>query len=194
MLGADALADIKEAVGDIERGLERCAWISRALMGEPPPTLHTGDLVAALRRMVDRHAVMPIDLDAPPDALPVRGCAAAVELVRTLLDNSRQHSRPPRASLRLAREGAHAWVELRDDGVPVAPELRAAAFTVEGQGSLKGRADGRYGRFCGLLTCALIAAELGGSIEALGDQGRAVFRIRLPLDEAPGEPDPPHAP
>ena len=69
--------------------------------------------------------------------------------------------------------------ELVDQGRAVAPELRADAFSLQGQSKLKERSDGRYGRVVGLLAAAILADAMGIKLEADGTDGAAVFRMRL---------------
>ena len=70
-------------------------------------------------------------------------------------------------------------IEVQDAGEAIAPELRQTAFTLEGQKALKGRLDGRYARFAGLFAAALVLDGIGGTIEADGEPGAAIFRVHL---------------
>ncbi|MGB5312751.1 MAG: hypothetical protein WBN38_11835, partial [Polyangiales bacterium] len=77
------------------------------------------------------------------------------------------------------QDGEWVVIEVEDAGEAIAPELRDKAFTLEGQKALKGRLDGRYSRFVGLFAAAVVLDGVGGTIEAAGERGAAVFRIRL---------------
>jgi len=69
-----------------------------------------------------------------------------------------------------------------DGGSPLSEELRAHAFTAEGQLVCKGEAAGRYSRGLGLFA-AYVAAELAGAeVRALPPaRGRNRFEVRARL-------------
>jgi len=85
----------------------------------------------------------------------------------------------PHATVRVYQDGGQVVIEVEDSGEAIAPELRDKAFTLEGQKALKGRIDGRYSRFVGLFAAAVVLDGVGGTIEADGESGAAVFRVRL---------------
>jgi C4-dicarboxylate-specific signal transduction histidine kinase len=100
-------------------------------------------------------------------------------VVELLLHNTGANVADPRATVRVCQQGARVLIEVEDAGEAIAPELRAEAFTLAGQKALKGRLDGRYSRFVGLFAAAVILDGVGGSIEADGESGAAIFRIYL---------------
>ncbi|NNK06236.1 MAG: ATP-binding protein, partial [Myxococcales bacterium] len=112
--------------------------------------------------------------------LYAHGAQVAVEVVELLLHNTRANLPDGRATVRVYQRGNRVVIEVQDAGEAIAPELRTAAFTLEGQQALKGRSDGRYSRFVGLFAAAVVLDGVGGTIEADGEKGAAVFRVFLP--------------
>jgi hypothetical protein len=92
---------------------------------------------------------------------------------------------PPASSLLPPPAPAGAEKELRvlrwmpEGDVPLAPELSALAFTLEGQTAVKGRSEGRYSRVAGLFSAAILAQALGELLEAIERDGLNVFRVSL---------------
>lgn len=178
---SEALQDVKLAVGELRRGLDILAWISRWLTGQVPIEAASGDVGVFLERLERAQTPVPVTVQiARQDQLHAQGAQVAVEVVDLLLHNTRSSVADPRAEIRVYRQGDFVVIEVQDAGEAIALELRKKAFTLEGQRLLKGRADGRYGRFIGLFAAAVVLDGVGGSIEADGDRGRAIFRIRLP--------------
>lgn len=175
----EALADTETAVGDLTRGLDQVAWIGRWLSGDPAVKSADADAVTAVRTAAEREKSLGIELDLPSEPLRVRGGGALPKLVEVLLSNCAQHARRSPVHLSVRREGDAVWVELRDGGAAIAPELRERAFTLAGQQDLKGRMDGRYGRVAGLFAARVLADAMGARLEADGVDGAAIFRIRL---------------
>jgi sensor histidine kinase regulating citrate/malate metabolism len=127
---------------------------------------------------------------ATPGQLYARGAQVAVEVVDLLLHNTRANVAEPEALVRVYQDGARVVIEVQDAGEAIAPELREGAFTLAGQKDLKGRLDGRYSRFVGLFAAKVVLDGVGGSIEADGESGAAVFRILL-QGARPTRPPPP---
>jgi len=176
----EALEDVQLALGDLMRGLEHVAWIGRWLSDDPPVQVADGDVVAALRTAAKKNTTLASALDLPEEALEAKGGATVPRLVEVLLANARQHARKGPARVTARREDGHVVVDVTDPGAALAEELRPKAFTLAGQKDLKGRVDGRYGRVAGLLAARVLAEALGAELEAGGEDGAAVFRVRLP--------------
>jgi signal transduction histidine kinase len=178
----DALADVHIALDELRRGLELVSWVGRSLSGQPAVADATADVVPAVegvcRSVADERGLPKVEIvgDGPFRA---RGGGSVAPMLRALIDNSRAHARNGTVVVRVRREGSEILVELEDSGRAIALELRDVAFTLTGQQQLKGRGDGRYGRFASLLACGVAATSLGAKIEADGEDGRAVIRIRL---------------
>jgi K+-sensing histidine kinase KdpD len=176
----EALQDVKLAVGELRRGLDMLAWISRWFTGQVPLEAANGDAGVFLERLERADTAVPVTVEiAEGDQLYARGAQVAVEVVDLLLHNTRANVADPRATVRLYEQGGHVVIEVQDAGEAIAPELRQLAFTLEGQHALKGRLDGRYSRFAGLFAAAVVLDGVGGTIEADGERGAAIFRIFL---------------
>ena len=177
----EALDDMRLAVGELRRGLDMLAWISRWMCGQIALEAANGDAGVFLERIERAPTPVPVVVEiARSDELYAQGAQVAVEVVDLLLHNTRANVADPRATVRVYRDGDRIAIEVEDAGEAIAPELRKKAFTLEGQKALKGRADGRYSRFVGLFAAAVVLDGVGGTIEADGEKGAAIFRILLP--------------
>lgn len=176
----EALQDVKLAVGELRRGLDMVAWMSRWFTGQSPLDAANGDVGMFLSRLERGTMPVPVTVEvAAGDQLYAHGAHVAVEAVELLLHNTRAHVADPRATIRAYQQDGHVLIEVEDAGEAIALELRQTAFTLEGQRALKGRLDGRYSRFLGLFAVAVLLDGVGGTIEADGERGAAIFRIRL---------------
>jgi K+-sensing histidine kinase KdpD len=176
----EALQDVKLAVGELRRGLDMLAWISRWFTGDVPLEAANGDAGVFLERLERADTPVPVSVEmAKGDQLYAQGAQVAVEVVDLLLHNTLANVPDPSATVRLYQQGGRVVIEVQDAGEAIAPELRDMAFTLEGQQALKGRLDGRYSRFVGLFAAAVVLDGVGGTIEADGEQGAAVFRVFL---------------
>lgn len=176
----EALADLKLAVGELRRGLDLVAWISRWLSGSVPLEAANGDVGVFLRRLERQATPVPVKVEIDPKGqLYAQGAQVAVEVVDILLHNTSANVPDASAIIRVFEESNRVVIEVEDSGRPMAPELREEAFSLEGQKHLKGRLDGRYSRFVGLFAASVVLDGVGGSIEADGANGSSVFRIRL---------------
>jgi K+-sensing histidine kinase KdpD len=176
----EALEDVKLAVRELRRGLDMLAWISRWLTGQVPLEAANGDAGVFVKRLERADTAVPVDIEISTDGqLYAQGAQVAVEVVELLLHNTRANVAEPHATVRVLQRGDHVVIEVEDAGEAIAPELRAEAFTLAGQRALKGRLDGRYARFVGLFAAAVVLDGVGGSIEADGESGAAIFRIYL---------------
>ena len=177
----DALQDVRLGVGELRRGLDMLAWISRWLTGHVPLEAANGDVGVFLERLERADTPVPVTVEiAREDQLYAHGAQVAVEVVDLLLHNTRANDPDGHATVRVYQRGNHVVIEVQDGGEAIAPELRKAAFTLEGQQALKGRIDGRYSRFVGLFAAAVVLDGVGGTIEADGEKGAAIFRVFLP--------------
>ena len=176
----EALQDVKLAVGELRRGLDMLAWISRWFTGDVPLEAANGDAGVFLERLERADTPVPVTVEiAEGDQLHAQGAQVAVEVVDLLLHNTRANVADPRATVRVYQQDGHVVIEVRDAGEAIAPELRDMAFTLEGQHALKGRLDGRYSRFVGLFAASVVLDGVGGKIEADGERGAAIFRVFL---------------
>lgn len=116
-----------------------------------------------------------------PGALPVRVNRIQIQqvLVNLIRNGMEAMAGAPQRvmSLTTSREGDFAVVIIRDTGPGLPPEIRAKLFQPFVTTKEKGMG-------IGLNICQSITESHGGKIEVpANDQGGAVFRISLPLDE-----------
>lgn len=191
----EALQDVKLAVGELRRGLDMLAWVSRWFTGHVPLEAANGDVGVFLERLERADTPVPVTIEiARDDQLYAQGAQVAVEVVDLLLHNTRANVADPRAVIRVYQQGGSVVIEVQDAGEAIAPELREGAFTLEGQKALKGRLDGRYSRFVGLFAAAVVLDGVGGTIEADGERGAAIFRVFLPAARPTRRPSRPPSP
>ncbi len=176
----EALQDVKLAVRELRRGLDMLAWISLWFTGQVPLEAANGDVGVFLERLEWADTPVPVTIEiAESDQLYAQGAQVAVEVVDLLLHNTLANVADPRATIRVYQQAGRVVIEVQDAGEAIAPELREMAFTLEGQNALKGRLDGRYSRFVGLFAAAVVLDGVGGTIEADGERGAAIFRVFL---------------
>ena len=144
-----------------------------------------------LERLERADTPVPVTIEiARDDQLYAQGAHVAVEVVDLLLHNTRANVADPQATVRVYQQGGRVVIEVEDTGEAIAPELRDLAFTLEGQNALKGRLDGRYSRFVGLFAAAVVLDGVGGTIEADGERGAAIFRVFLAAARPTRPPSP----
>ena len=176
----EALQDVKLAVGELRRGLDLLAWISRWMSGQAPVEAVKGDAGVFVKRLERAETPVPVTVEVnEQQELTARGAQVAVEIIHILLYNTRANIPGGSAHIRVFNSEDRVVIELRDEGEALAPELRESAFTLPGQKALKGRSDGRYSRFAGLFAASIALQGVGGTIEAGGNKGAATFTIRL---------------
>lgn len=176
---SEALSDAQQALGDLMRGLDQLAWIGR----------WANDKVAASPAMCDVRAVFEstkrrikygaVEFAMPSEELRVRGGEAIERLIDLLVANSHQHAPQKVVRVRALREADRTVIEIEDEGRPIGSEVRSLAFSLEGQVSLKGRAEARYGRVAGLFVASILAQAAGARIEPVERGGKNVFRVLL---------------
>ncbi|MDQ2786339.1 MAG: sensor histidine kinase [Chloroflexota bacterium] len=141
-----------------------------------PGALAEEGLVSAVRKLaasVSAREEVAIDVDAPPDRLPLSTNAEEhlYRLVQEALNNVVKHARARRAVVRMnvMEGGTKLAVEIRDDGVGFDP-------------------TGAHPGHMGLETMAARARELGGDSAVVTTHGGGTtVRITVPLDHAADE-------
>ncbi|MDH5490749.1 MAG: hypothetical protein OEY14_02125 [Myxococcales bacterium] len=176
----EAVDDMVLALEDLKRGLTQLAWIARWIGGQPAVALEPGDLCRLLPPLMGGQPGIEATLDLGGLAsAPVPGAPAVAKMVELLLANAKHHLRRGVASVTLRQAEGGLVLEFVDGGVAIAEELRGDVFTLGGQGRVKSRPDGRYGRFAGLLALRVLADAIGARLEATGQDGAATVRIHL---------------
>lgn len=186
--------DVREALVDLQLSVEVLTRIADAMEvvsqdlrmahSFAPTHFPVGSILSGLRPAVERAAQshgVTLRIDARTDARIVASEPSLSRAIAGLLHNSITLS--PAGSevvldVRETPEGVRFRVE--DRGPVLAPEFRDAAFSAEGQVSLKGKGHGRYSRGLGLYvvgrTAQLAGAKLridanhtvqGGAVELL---------------------------
>ncbi|MBN1655825.1 MAG: HAMP domain-containing histidine kinase [Deltaproteobacteria bacterium] len=176
----EALLDTNIALGELMNGLDAFSWVTRWVTGREIVELEEGDVVAELNAIAQHEKRVRIEIDAREGALMVRGGNVVPKLLETLIANSIQHA--PYGIIRVVAQKKgedYVLVQIRDQGLAVAEDLRDKVFTLEGQVLIKGRRDGRYSRVVGLFAAATMAEAIAARLEADGQDGDAVFRIYL---------------
>jgi two-component system OmpR family sensor kinase len=138
--------------------------------------------------MVD--ASWPTQLVAT-EPVEVTGDAARLrQVIDNLLANVRAHTPSgTRSTVRVAREGPEAVVEVSDDGPGLSAEQAEKAFERFYRAEVS-RSRQYGGTGLGLSIVAAIVGAHGGSVGVSGtDGGGATFTIRLPADHAGASPE-----
>jgi signal transduction histidine kinase len=174
----EAMTDMRIALSDLTTGLEQLAWIARWLAGDAPLTVADGDVVAACKRAAAQSS-LPVRVEAPEERILAVGGGSLVKLLPICFANARIHAPDEPVDVRVRRGDGTVEVEVVDSGSAVKPELRPALGSLAGQTELKARPGGRYGRAAGWLAAHLVAEVAGARIEADGQDGAAITRIRL---------------
>jgi K+-sensing histidine kinase KdpD len=172
----DALGDAEQALSDLMRGLDQIAWIGRWANDRISASPAVADLRSAFESAARRIKYGQTQFAPPAEELRVRGGEALDRLIDVLVANGHQHAPGRPVRVRALREQAEVIVEIIDEGRPVGGDVREHAFTLEGQTSLKGRADGRV---AGLFVASILAAAAGARIECVERDGKNVFRLHL---------------
>lgn len=174
----EALEDVERALSDMMMGLEHVGWIGRWLADEQPIATDDGFLHDAVAKLRPPPPGLKLEVELPEEPIRVRGGGRALQKVLQLfVENSVQHARRGIVSLRGWQEGDTAIVELLDDGTPLSGEYQEAAFSLEGQLQIKGKAEGRYGRVAALFAAKILCDAIGARIEAGEADGQARFRL-----------------
>jgi len=171
---AEAIEDSEAAIDQLLRGLEHLRWVGRALGERPAIAPSLGDVCDAVRRGVAATGVEAI-LELPDDPVERRLAGAPLEtLVRLLVSSAARHGQPVRVRMLGGDE-----LEIIDGGRAIPHELRARAFTPEGQQELKAHSQGRYEPAAGLYAMGLLAEAVGAALEVGGHDGAAIYRVRF---------------
>ncbi|MBT8467337.1 MAG: hypothetical protein KJN97_01200, partial [Deltaproteobacteria bacterium] len=108
----DALQDVKLGVGELRRGLDMLAWISRWLTGHVPLEAANGDVGVFLERLERADTPVPVTVEiARDDQLYAHGAQVAVEVVDLLLHNTRANVPDGHATVRVYQRSNRVVIE-----------------------------------------------------------------------------------
>lgn len=200
MLAGPQAADIQAMLRMVERDERQIRSMVRLLDDMLDVTrLRTGrlamapepfDLAASVRAVVEavqeqaKADGVAIDL-AAPESLPLVGDAFRIEQVVTnLLTNALRYGQGRPVSVRVGRDGGHAFVAVRDQGMGIAPADQERIFEqferAEGSGSVAGLGLGLY-------IARQIAQAHRGRLQvrsAVGEGAEFTLSLPLPADGA----------
>jgi PAS domain S-box-containing protein len=192
----DLPADAREGLGEIARAGQRMLELIETLLdftnsrfkGSLPIAPVPTDLHAVCRGVVaEMRAAAPrrtIGLDLEGDGRGTWDPARIAQVVSNLVANALEHGAgegPVRVSV--GGGGAHAVLEVRNEGPAIAPELRAVIFEPFCRGVAHRSASGARGLGLGLYIVREIVSAHGGSIavESSAERG-TTFSVRLPRE------------
>ncbi len=175
----EALADSSGAVDEIARALDNLQTIARWIAGEPPASSAAGDAAPVLQGLRTRSRSCPISVEVHDPALRVNALAQFTRVLDIWIENAEQHAPGKPIYIQTLANKTHITIEMHDKGRAIAPELRSVAFTPDGQHIIKTRVDGRYSRCLGLFAAKLHADAIGAALEADGQDGNAIFRLKI---------------
>lgn len=202
----------KDALQIIDEITERSAALTRSLLGfarrgkHRATTLCLSDVVASMSELLKRTSTgveLELELEAEDRGLLVGDQSQLEQVIMNLVGNARDAvgeggrvvirtrderlSEPPPHALGVATAGVHVVLEVCDNGVGIAPELRDRVF--EPYFTTKTKGPDR-GTGLGLATVLGIVELHGGSIEVdVGLEGRGTtVRVYLPATGRPREP------
>ena len=168
--------------------LDDLLTLSRLESPEAPLERRPVDLAACAARAVEAVANaaeergVKLAVEAADGAVEVAGDPASLErLLVNLVDNAVKYNREGGAvTVRLARRGGEAVIEVADTGIGIPEDLRERVFERFYRVD-KGRAREEGGTGLGLAIVKHVAQRHGGTIELESAPGRgSTFRVRLP--------------
>ena len=169
----EAIDDLRTALRDLRDGLTRVSWIADGMLDRRDSQMRDGDVAGAIQHRFP-HAT------TEGENFSARGGATIDDVVAIFVENGLRHDRNGEPDIVVIDEGETVLIRIDAKGAPIDEALREEAFTIEGQNSIKGRAGGRYARFCGLAAASAFVTGLGGTLTAGEHEGRDRTELRLP--------------
>jgi signal transduction histidine kinase len=196
--GTGTLTEVRAALEEASAATLRIAQVVKDLAafardpGDDPGPADLGVVLPQVLRLVraELAAHARVELRAPDGPLLVRGSAQALAhvLSRLVLDGASAY--PPDMPLDRAvvdvsvvRRGAVVVVEVKDQGLPIPPEILPHVFDPFFQ-AIPGFAFGASGRGIGvsLSACRGLVEAAGGALDVdSGGRAGTTFRVRLPI-------------
>ncbi|MDQ3947039.1 MAG: ATP-binding protein, partial [Actinomycetota bacterium] len=177
-----ASTEAKQAIDESVRRIRSIALVHETLAYEAGNTVPFGDVIRPLVRVVEDGLVAPerrvrFYVEGDPGDLPAEVATPLAVVLTELLQNAVEHGFPEgfdrkgkegSVTVRVAREGAEAVIDVRDNGIGL-----PAGFSAESSNGL------------GLsIVRTLVQTELNGSITMKSDGGTWVH-LRVPVAAAP---------
>ncbi len=175
---AYAKEEISRNIGELDQLIDEILLASRLDAREADlGTIEPVDLVGLAAEECARHQA---SLDVQEASLVVPGVSKLLRrVVRNLLENAHRYA-AGHITVVLRREGAHALIQVNDQGPGVPPALQERIF--EPFYRLPGASEREGGVGLGLALVKSIAERHGGSVRCSNlDTGGASFEVRLPL-------------
>jgi signal transduction histidine kinase len=139
------------------------------------------DLVGVAREVVSRledDAARLVSLDAAGAGVGLWDRGKLDQIVTNLVSNALKYGDGKPVVVTLRAQGGDACLDVRDQGIGIAPEHHATIFDPF-ERAPSGR--GRHGVGLGLYIVREIVGAFGGSIDVVSEPGAgATFRVRLP--------------
>jgi light-regulated signal transduction histidine kinase (bacteriophytochrome) len=162
----------------IERGLDLGIGADRIDLAALVEDMVEESRLAYPTIVYDLHTIGPAFVEADGGRLG--------QVISNLLSNARHHGDPNQPILvRLILEAGHACLDVANAGAPIAPDTEATLFSPFKRSSLNNPRN-RTGMGLGLYIAQQIVREHQGELAYRHEDGRVVFRVRLPL--APQQP------
>jgi two-component sensor histidine kinase len=174
--------EAKQALDESVRRIRSIALVHETLAYEAGNTVPFGEVIRPLVRVVEDGLVAPerrvrFHVEGDPGDLPAEVATPLAVVLTELMQNAVEHGYPPIAdgspreghvTVRIAREGDHAVVDVRDDGVGLPPDFSPERSTGLGLSIVR----------------TLVTSELGGSITMKSDGGTWVH-LEVPVAAVP---------
>jgi signal transduction histidine kinase len=171
---------LTRSTGSLRRCIDEILRVSGLLH---PPTLEGVGLLTAVKSYLEefmKRTRIEVTLEAPaePARLPVDIETVLFRIIQESLENVHLHSGSPTARVRIARDGAHARVEISDAGRGMSREML----------------DGLQGGV-GLTSLRERSREAGGRFEIWSGGGKGTtVQVTIPIPSARRPPERPAAP
>lgn len=196
--GTSSVAEIRAALEEASAATLRIAQVVKDLAavarepGNDPGPADLGAVIAQVARLVhpELAARARVEVEVPEPPLLVRGSAQSLAHVLSRLVLGAASAYPPdmpldRAVVRVSatRRGGVVLVEVRDQGLPIPPEVLPHVFDPFFQ-VIPGLAFGPGGRSLGvsLSACRGLVEAAGGALQVeSGTPAGTVFKLRLPV-------------
>lgn len=181
----EALEDVaasSDALGHITDNLELFALALEGTKPRETQELPVRELLREAgqksRRFADSYRVsLEVDADSAAELRAIANRDMLLRALSNVVRNAIQHAgENGKVLVQARRDGKTVVVSVSDSGVPLAEEVRAQAFSAQGQLSTKNVSGGRYSRGLGLYA-ATIAAEIAGASVRSAPGARASFEL-----------------